>query len=115
MNLVRYRLVVALLALSLESGCQSDSAPRGLMLGIFIAIIAAVALNFMLPLGGSLGLLISCAIGVFGVMVLVYSTSGLLHDSTIDSPIAGALMLFAGIFNVFVAVIHILLYFTGRD
>jgi FtsH-binding integral membrane protein len=27
----------------------------------------------------------------------------------------GALMLFAGLFNVFVAILHILLAFTGRD
>lgn len=90
------------------------SAPRGLMTGIFVSIIAAIVLNSFLHIG-VLGIAISAGIGIMGVMILVYATSGILHDPAADSPIPGALMLFAGLFNVFVAVINLLLRFTSRD
>jgi FtsH-binding integral membrane protein len=41
--------------------------------------------------------------------VLVFSTSSVLNTPDADSPIPGALMLFAGVFNVFVATLNILL------
>ncbi|MCB1021476.1 MAG: US12 family protein [Acidobacteria bacterium] len=88
------------------------SAPRGLMTGIFISLIGAVILNGFLNLGW-LGMAISAGIGVMGVMILVYATSEVLHNPDADSPIPGALMLFAGLFNVFVAALNILLRFAG--
>jgi modulator of FtsH protease len=87
---------------------RTFSAPRGLMTGLFFAIIGAVILNGFLNIG-VLGMLISFAIGAFGVCVLVFSTSGVLNTPDADSPIPGALMLFAGVFNVFVAALNILL------
>jgi FtsH-binding integral membrane protein len=45
--------------------------------------------------------------------VLVYSTSTVLSTHDADSPIPGALMLFAGVFNVFVATLNILLRVMG--
>lgn len=89
------------------------SAPRGLMTGIFLSVIGAVVLNGFLEIG-VFGLLISAAIGVFGVLILVYATSEVLHNREADSPIPGALMLFAGMFNIFVAALNLLLSF-GRD
>lgn len=90
------------------------SAPRGLMMGIFIGLIAAVSLNFIFPIG-FFGILISLGIGVFGVLTLVYSTSDILHDPDIDSPIIGAVMLFAGLFMIFQAILHLLMAFAGGD
>lgn len=87
---------------------RSFSAPRGLMTGLFFALIGAVILNSFLNIG-VLGILISFGIGAFGVFILVYSTSGVLRTADADSPIPGALMLFAGVFNVFVATLNILL------
>jgi modulator of FtsH protease len=87
---------------------RTFSAPRGLMAGMFFAIIGIVVLNAFLNIG-FLGMLISFAIGVFGVCVLVFSTSSVLNTPDADSPIPGALMLFAGVFNVFVATLNILL------
>ena len=60
-------------------------------------------------------MIISGAIGIFGVFILVNATSQVLNDTQFNEPVAGALMLFAGLFNVFVAILHILLAFTGRD
>ena len=90
------------------------SAPRGLMIGMFFAIIGVIVLNMFLEIG-PLGMLISGAIGIFGVFILVNATSQVLNNPEYDEPVVGALMLFAGLFNVFVAIIHLLLAFTGRD
>jgi modulator of FtsH protease len=93
---------------------RTFSAPRGLMVGLFFSIMGAVILNAFLNIG-VLGILISFAIGIFGVCILVYATSDVLHTPEADSAIPGALMLFAGIFNVFVATLNILLrLFGGR-
>ena len=87
---------------------RTFSAPRGLMAGLFFAIIGAVILNSFLNIG-IIGILISFAIGAFGVFILVFATSSVLKTPYADSPIPGALMLFAGVFNVFVATLNILL------
>jgi FtsH-binding integral membrane protein len=82
------------------------------MTGLFFSIIGAVVLNGFLNIG-VLGILISFAVGAFGVFVLVFSTSTVLNTPDADSPIPGALMLFAGVFNVFVATLNILLRLVG--
>jgi FtsH-binding integral membrane protein len=92
---------------------RTFSAPRGLMLGISISIIAAIVLNGFLNIG-ALGMLIAAGIGIFGVCILVYATSDVLHNPNADSPIPGALILFAGLFNVFVAILNILLRLNRR-
>jgi modulator of FtsH protease len=94
------------------SSGRTFSAPRGLMTGLFFAIIGVMILNGFLHIG-FLGMLISFAIGAFGVFVLVYSTSSVLSKPDADSPIPVALMLFAGVFNVFVATLNILLRVLG--
>jgi modulator of FtsH protease len=87
---------------------RAFSAPRGLMTGLFFALLGTMILNSFLHLG-FLGILIGFGIGALGVFTLVYSTSAVLRSPEADSPIPGALMLFAGIFNVFVATLNILL------
>lgn len=87
---------------------RTFSAPRGLLVGIFFAAIGAMILNSFLHIG-LIGILISLAIGALGVCILVFSTSNVLRSPYVDSPIPGALMLFAGVFNVFVATLNILL------
>ena len=84
------------------------SAPRGLMTGLFFALIGTMILNSFLHIG-FVGILIGLGIGALGVFTLVYSTSAVLRSPEADSPIPGALMLFAGVFNVFVATLNILL------
>ena len=88
------------------------SAPRGLMAGIFFALIGTMILNSFLHIG-VLGILVGLGIGVLGVITIVYSTSAVLRSPDADSPIPGALMLFAGVFNVFVAALNILLRLSG--
>ena len=86
------------------------------MTGIFFSIVGVIVLNGLLQFG-LLGTLIVGAIGVFGVLNLVHTTSDVLHNPEADSPIPGALMLFAGLFNIFVAALEILLRMaaTGEE
>ncbi|MBI4903248.1 MAG: Bax inhibitor-1 family protein [Acidobacteria bacterium] len=91
---------------------RTFSAPRGMMTGMFFAIMGAVLLNSFLNIG-FLGILISAGIGIFGVMILIYSTSEVLNSENADSPIPGALSLFAGVFQIFVAVLNLLLRLVG--
>lgn len=96
----------------LSSG-RTFSAPRGLMIGISVSLIAAMVLNGFLHIG-FLGILIAAGMGIFGVCILVYATSDVLNNPAADSPIPGALILFAGLFNVFVAILNILLRMNRR-
>lgn len=91
---------------------RSFSAPRALMTGLFFAVLGAMLLNGWLQLGW-LGMAISIGVGAIGVFALVSSTSGVLNSPDADSPIPGALALFAGVFNIFIAVLNILLRLTG--
>jgi modulator of FtsH protease len=94
---------------------RTFSAPRGLMIGLFFSLIGAMILNSFLQIG-FLGILIAVGIGAVGVIALVTSTSAILQSSDSDMPIPGALALFAGVFNVFVATLNILLrLFGGGD
>jgi modulator of FtsH protease len=94
---------------------RTFSAPRGLMIGLFFSLIGAIILNSFLQIG-FLGILIAVGIGAVGVIALVTSTSAILQSSDSDTAIPGALALFAGVFNVFVATLNILLrLFGGGD
>jgi FtsH-binding integral membrane protein len=106
-------LVFAAVTLYVMSANRTFSAPRGLMLGISVSILGAIILNAFLNIG-VLGILIAAGIGIFGVCILVYATSDVLHNPDADSPIPGALILFAGLFNVFMAILNILLRLNRR-
>ncbi|MCJ8332408.1 MAG: Bax inhibitor-1 family protein [Lentisphaeria bacterium] len=107
-------MVFAAVTFSVWISGKSYSAPKGLMIGMFMSIIGAIILSFVFPMG-IFGIIISAIIGIFGVLILVFATSSIIHDDSLDSPIPGALMLFAGLFNVFTAIIHLLMAFSGRD
>jgi modulator of FtsH protease len=93
---------------------RTFSAPRGLMVGLFFSIIGAMILNSFMQIG-VLGILIAVGVGAIGVIALVTSTSAILQSGDADSAIPGALALFAGVFNVFVATLNILLRLFGGD
>ena len=100
------------MTLYVMSSKRTFSAPRGLLTGIFFSVIGAIILNSFLHIGFA-GILIAVGIGALGVFTLVYSTSAVLRSPYVDSPIPGALMLFASVFNIFVATLNILLRVFG--
>ncbi len=91
------------------------NAPSGLMTGMFVSIMAAILINSLLLHMPLLGVIISIGIAIFGVIMLIYATSEVLTDPSFDSPVRGALMLFAALFNIFVSALRLLLSFTSRD
>jgi modulator of FtsH protease len=93
---------------------RTFSAPRGLMVGLFFSVIGAIILNSFMNIG-ILGVLIAVGIGAIGVVALVTSTSAILQSGDADSAVPGALALFAGVFNIFVATLNILLRLFGGD
>jgi modulator of FtsH protease len=93
---------------------KTFSAPRGLMVGIFVSIIGAMVLNAFMNIG-FIGILIAVGIGAIGVIALISSTSAILQTADSEMAVAGALALFAGVFNIFVATLNIMLrLFGGR-
>lgn len=88
------------------------SAPRALMIGLFVSVIGVVVLNMFIT-SSILTLVISLAIGIIGVLVLVQATSQVLNNPEFNEPVMGAVMLFSGLFNIFIALLHILLAFGG--
>ena len=93
---------------------RTFSAPRGLMIGLFFSLIGAMVLNAFLNIG-FIGILIAVGIGAIGVIALVTSTSAILQSGDADMAVPGALALFAGVFNIFVATLNILLRLFGGD
>lgn len=88
------------------------SAPVSLMTGLFFGATAAISMNLFLHLP-ILSTMIALAVGVLGVLMLVFATSEVLSSPDFDSPVQGSLMLFAALFNIFVAVLNLLLRLSG--
>jgi len=90
---------------------KTFSAPRGLMSGMFFGALGLIFLNFFMH-SPMISLLISGAVGLLGLFMLISATSDVLNNPEADSPIPGALMLFAGLFNVFYAILRLMLIFS---
>lgn len=91
------------------------SASAGLITGLFVSTSVALFLNALIGIG-SFGVLISIGVGVMGAAILVHATSDVLNNPNYDNPIRGALMLFAGLFDIFVFFLSLLLHiFSSRD
>lgn len=88
---------------------QRFSAPTGILTGMFFSILAVMVLNHWFLHMELVGMLIAAAIGLMGVIMLVYATSDVLNNPDYNNPVQGALMLFAAVFNIFVSVLHILI------
>ena len=86
---------------------------NALAAGLFGFAVIAVPANMFLH-SSILGLVISGVIGMLGAYQLAKTTSMMVNDPNYNEPAAGALMLFAGVFNLFQAILSILLS-GGRD
>jgi modulator of FtsH protease len=91
------------------------SAPRGLLFGLLASVAVTILVATMMPQAGGLGIFLSLLIGFIGVIGLIQSTSEVLNNPDFDSPVFGALCLFAGLFNIFVSTLRLLLSFGSRD
>ena len=83
-------------------------ASNAIMWGLFAFAMVAVPVNVFL--GSSIiGMVISLAIGMLGAYQLATATSAIVTDPNFNSPAAGSLMLFAGVFNMFQAILRLLI------
>jgi len=82
---------------------------RGLFSGLFFSALGLLAVAFFFPVSGAFTYLLLGIVGVLGVVQLLYGTSKVLNDPEFNDPISGALILFAGIFNLFQVVLSLLL------
>jgi modulator of FtsH protease len=84
-----------------------------MMWGLFGFAVVAIPANMFLQ-SSIFSIVISGVIGALGIYQLAASTSMIVNDRNFNSPAAGALMLFAGVFNLFQAVLSLLIA-GGRD
>ena len=116
-NLVQAALVITAFVFAGVSGYVWKSGTRfrmaeGLMSVTFWSITAAVFVNYFFLHSGFVGMLVTCGIGLFGGVSLVMSTSQVLNDPEYRDPVVGALSIYAGLFNIFQAILSLL---TRRD
>lgn len=87
--------------------------PSGaIMWGLFGFAVVAIPLNMMFQ-SAMMSSIVALVIGALGIYQLAVSTSHISNDPNYNSPAAGALMLFAGVFNLFQAILSLLL--ASRD
>jgi FtsH-binding integral membrane protein len=78
------------------------------MFGLFGFAMVAVPANMFMQ-SSILSLVISLVIGMLGAVQLASATSAIVTNPNFNSPAAGALMLFAGVFNMFQAILSLLI------
>ncbi|MCA9775888.1 MAG: Bax inhibitor-1/YccA family protein [Candidatus Eremiobacteraeota bacterium] len=81
--------------------------------GLFGFILVAIPANLFLQ-SSIFGIIISGLAGMLGVYQLAAGTSLIVTNRNFNSPAAGALVLFAGVFNLFQSVLSLLIA-GGRD
>lgn len=86
----------------------------GIFAGLFFTAIGLGLVSFLTPGLGALHFVILGAIGLLGLLQLLYGTSKVLNDDEFSDPISGALILFAGLFHTFQVILNLLLSF-GRS
>ncbi len=87
---------------------KNFKASGAMMWGMFGFAVVAIPLNVMFQ-SALLSSIIALVIGALGIYQLAIATSRISNDPNFDSPAAGALMLFAGVFNLFQAILSLLL------
>jgi FtsH-binding integral membrane protein len=93
---------------------QTYSAPRMLVNSLAIVALSGCVLGLFYA-HTLLQVFTTIVIGALGVVGLVSGTSAVLEDEAIDDSISGALMLFAAIFNVFIACVRLLSIFSDDE
>jgi len=92
---------------------QRFVASKALMFGLFVVIVLGVGINLIFQTT-ILATIISIAIGIYGLLSLIYATSTILNDPDYNNPVYGALFMFAALFNIFVAALRLILTLSSR-
>ena len=82
---------------------------KGFGAGLAWTLFASCAMTWFFPVSSSMSLFILIGIGVLGTLQLLWATSSVLRDPEFRDPAYGALMLFAGLFNLFQVILSLLI------
>jgi FtsH-binding integral membrane protein len=112
-NLVSTAVVVtgaifAAITLYIHLNKANFTVSNAVMAGLFGFALVCVPLSMFME-SSILELLFSLAVGLLGAFQLAAGTSRIVNDKNFNSPALGALILFAGVFNTFTAVLRLLL------
>ena len=113
-NLVQSALVITAFAFLGITAYVHKSGARfnwggGLFSGLFFTAMGLLAVNMFFPGMSAFSYLLLGIVGIMGVVQILYGTSQVLNDPDFNDPISGALILFAGIFNLFQVILNLLL------
>jgi len=82
---------------------------KGFGAGLTWTLFAACAISWVSPLSGGFALAFLIGMGILGTLQLLWATSSVLRDPDFREPVYGALCLFAGLFNLFQVILHLLI------
>ena len=119
-NLVQSALVITAFAFLGVTFYVHKSGARfnwggGLFSGLFFTAMGLLAVNMFFPGMSVIGFVLLGVVGIMGVVQSLYGTSMVLNGPDFNDPVSGALILFAGIFNLFQVILNLLLSFGRRD
>jgi FtsH-binding integral membrane protein len=81
----------------------------GMFSGLFCSALGLVVVHWIVPGASVVSYLLLAVVGVLGVLQLIYGTSQVLNEPEFRDPVSGALILFAGLFNLFQVILNLLL------
>lgn len=100
--------VFAVVSVSVWMYGEKITFPKLLIPGLAAAVLVSLVASALVDSGSFWSPFIAMGITGLGVFQLAKSSSALFASEEIDSPIAGALELFAGVFNIFVGILSLL-------
>lgn len=87
----------------------------GLASGAAWCALGLVTVNLFSPGISLVTMLLLGVVGLLGILQILYGTAKVLNDPDYNDPISGALILFAGLFNLFSVILRLLLSGGRRD
>jgi FtsH-binding integral membrane protein len=82
---------------------------KGFGVGLAWTLFAGIGMSYLFPMSSGFGLFILLGVGLLGTLQLLWATSSVLRDPDFRDPAYGALMLFAGLFNLFQVILSLLI------
>lgn len=104
--LITASLFVAISLAVIASPPGRFSIPTGALMGIGMTLLVGILLNGLLLHLAALHLIVCIGIGIYGTLVLAFATDEIIEKRA--DPVEGSLLLFAAVFNIFVAVLNVL-------
>ncbi|MBX2802145.1 MAG: Bax inhibitor-1 family protein [Myxococcales bacterium] len=99
----------------LLTGPRQVSVVASAMSMLSLPMLGLMAISWIFPIGGTLGIIISAAFVLFSAGALYYSLNRVMHHMTTDMVMAGAFEISTSIVVLFYNVLNLLLSLASRD